>query len=119
MNYEYPLYCTMLIVVVFLALRLFFRTIDESVIYVPKQIAVNEMDLYEAQDVYNWVAYVTRLTGRRYLEQLAFPNGCRHSLLLCDLTTALHTETEEEMLEQLTAVGRDHRLCTKIIDQPI
>ena len=119
MRYELILYAAMLLLAVFFLVRFLDHLGQPDPILVPRQIAVSDMDDHTPQEVYNWVAYVTRLTGRGYLEQLAFERGMRHYTLLHDLLTGLNTDTEEDLLDRLREVAYRHRLSAEILDKPI
>lgn len=84
---------------------------------VPRHIMVVHANKASAQQVYDWVVYVTRLTGTGYLEQLNWPEGAKHAFLYSDLRTVLHERSEEARLERLREIGHMHRLQTDMVDQ--
>lgn len=112
-------YCIIVVVFILLLIRLVDRAHDDDRAPIPKHVPMGEAHVYTAQEVYDWVVYVTKLTGKGYLEQLAWPVGSKHCFLLGDLNTILDTRGETEMLELFTKIGDLHGLETDIVDAPI
>lgn len=86
---------------------------------VPKHISVWMANKASAQQVYDWVVYVTRMTGLDYLQQLNWPEDAKHAFLFGDLRTVLHMPTEEMRLDRFREIGRMHQLKTDVVDQAI
>lgn len=94
------------------------RSFKRDTILVPhRHITVAEMDNRHPQDVFDWVAYVTLVSGTSYVKQLAFDTGCVHEILLSDLCTVAQCP-EHEIPDRLREIGQSHRLNTVIVDQP-
>ena len=94
------------------------RAFNREVILVPyRHITVQEMNDRHPQDVFDWVAYVTLVSGTSYVKQLAFDTGCVHEILLSDLCTVAECP-EHEIPDRLREIGQSHRLNTVIVDQP-
>jgi hypothetical protein len=94
------------------------RHVKRDTILVPyRHITVEEMDYCHPQEVFDWVAFVTLVSGTAYVKQLAYNRGCVHEILLSDLCIVAHCP-EHEIPDRLREVGRSHRLNTVIVDQP-
>lgn len=83
---------------------------------IPKHVPSDQVDRYTAQEVFDWVVYVTKVTGLGYLQQLNWPLGSPHKFMLDDLRMAIHLQTEEERLDYFERVGRSYFLNTEIVD---
>lgn len=119
MRFDPVLFWTAVAAVIFLiiVIKLVRDAEIKGAVYPPKQIAVSEMELHVAQDVYDWVVYATRMVGTGYLEQLAWPRSSKHDFLLSDLRTVLHARTEEDRLQRLRQIGKSFSLDTSIVDE--
>ena len=92
--------------------------VENDVIYVPAHMSVSEMEQYTSQEVFDWVAYVTKLTGRSYLEQLVFPDDAKHAAMLKDMIECLDANSHEQLMDWLKEVGYHYQLDVSIIDAP-
>ena len=106
------------ILLIWALMRIMAAQIEDDVILVPRQIPVYEMDNHEAQHVYDWVAYVTNIVGRGYLEQLAFPTDAKHFDLLTDLRLCLWSETHDQLVDCIREVAMQHGLDDSVLDLP-
>lgn len=95
------------------------RAHEDDGVKVPKHVPVNEADFYSAQEVYNWVVYVTRLTGFGYLEQVNWDHTQKHNDLMQDLCKVLYLRGEAEIEDWFTRVGDTYDLDTSIVSMPI
>lgn len=94
------------------------RSFKRDTILVPyRHITVEEMDQCSPQEVFDWVAFVTLVSGTSYVKQLAYNRECVHELLLSDLCIVAHCP-EHEIPDRLREIGRSHLLNTVIVDQP-
>ena len=83
---------------------------------IPKHVPSDQVDRYTAQEVFDWVVYVTKVTGLGYHQQLNWPPGSPHKFMLDDLRMAIFLQTEEERLDLFERVGRTYYLNTEIVD---
>jgi len=83
---------------------------------IPKHVPSDQVNRFTAQEVYDWVVYVSKVTGINYLQQLSWPVGCTHNFLLEDLRMAIFLQTEEERLDLFERVGRAYFLNIEIVD---
>lgn len=115
---ESLLYLFLVIIFIMGLVIVLIRATKRDVILVPyRHITVQEMNDRHPQDVFDWVAYVTLVSGTSYLKQLAYDTGCTHEILLSDLCTVAQCP-EHEIPDRLREIGQSHRLNTVIVDQP-
>ena len=86
---------------------------------VPRHVPMGEVDHFSPQEVYNWVVYVTKLTGMGYIDQMNWNPNSKHTDLLKDLYMVNMLRGEAEIDDWFTRVGDAHDLDTSIVDMPI
>lgn len=80
---------------------------------------MGEVDHFTPQEVYNWVVYITKLTGRGYIDQMNWNPNSIHTDLLRDLYMVNMLRGEAEIDDWFNRVGDAHNLDTSIVDMPI
>lgn len=83
---------------------------------IPTHVPSDQVDRFTAQEIFDWVVYVTKVTGLGYLQQLNWPVGSPHNFMLEELRLAIFLQTEEERLDLFERVGRTYFLNTEIVD---
>lgn len=89
--------------------------IDDRV-KIPTHVPSDQVDRYTAQEVFDWVVYVTKVTGIGYLQQMNWPIGSPHKFMLEELRLAIFLQTEDERLDLFKRVGSTYYLNTEIVD---
>lgn len=95
------------------------RANTDDGVKVPRHVPMGEVDHFTPQEVYNWVVYITRLTGFGYLEQVNWDHTQKHNDLMQDLCKVLYLRGSAEIDDWFVRVGHAHDLDTKIVDMPI
>lgn len=86
---------------------------------IPKHVVMTEVNNHTPQEVYDWVIYVTRTTGKGYLTQQQWDWRSKHICLLCDLRSLIHCKTEDAMLKHMHWIANVHGLNTRVLDMPL
>ena len=90
---------------------------DKSDAIIPVHVPVANANDFTAQQVFDWVAYITIMTGsREYVQQLAWDDNTKHAELYADLVLLSDAKTQKEVREWLRGVAYDHDLKTNVLD---
>lgn len=104
---------------VMMVIRFGKRAYTDDVVKVPRHVPMGEVDHFTPQEVYNWVVYITKLTGRGYIDQMNWNPNSIHTDLLRDLYMVNMLRGEAEIDDWFNRVGDAHNLDTSIVDMPI
>ena len=104
---------------VMLVIRFANRAYTDDVVKVPRHVPMGEVDHFTPQEVYNWVVYITKLTGRGYIDQMNWNPNSIHTDLLRDLYMVNMLRGEAEIDDWFNRVGDVHDLDTSIVNMPI
>jgi len=104
---------------VMMVIRFANRAYTDDVVKVPRHVPMGEVDHFTPQEVYNWVVYITKLTGRGYIDQMNWNPNSIHTDLLRDLYMVNMLRGEAEIDDWFNRVGDAHDLDTSIVDMPI
>lgn len=94
------------------------RAEEDDCITPPKHVPMVYVDAYTAQEVYDWVVYVTKVTGTEFLEQMTWDVSSRHNFMLGELSAVIHITGKEAMMKRLEEIGDIYGLETDIVDAP-
>lgn len=85
---------------------------------IPVHVPLNIADQFTAQEVFDWVVYVTKVDGLTYASQMAWDPFCKHDVLLHDLSRVAYMRNETEREQWFTSVAQVHSLDAEMVTSP-
>lgn len=110
-----------IIAIVFLLCIMSFvkRAETDDVVTIPQHVSMESIDSHTSQEVFDWCVYVTRVSGKDYLDKLQWTYGSRHDFLLSDLRAARKTQGEKQLLRRFDLIAASFGLDSHVVHMPV
>lgn len=113
------LFAILIAIVVFGVVSLVTHGEEDDAIRPPKHVWMVSVSTYTAQEVFDWVVYVTKVTGNRdYLHQMIWDTNAKHHQLLTDLQYGVRFPSDTELKQHFYATAALHGLENTMVDSP-
>ena len=85
---------------------------------IPVHVPLHIADQFTAQEVFDWVVYITKVDGMTYARQMAWDPSCKHDALLQDLNRVTYMRNQAEREQWFTNVAQVHLLDAEMVTSP-
>lgn len=92
---------------------------EDDGVDMPTHVSMSDVDAHTAQEVFDWVAYVAKVTNSpAHIRQMVWNPWSTHHALLISLKRAAEPDGTTELLDRIRYVGVWHGLAVDILDAP-